>query len=97
MRRSSVVGWKSSLVNDCVGMDEGAVGCVVLAGLSLPGKRIGVCGPGQSMFCVWLALELGGRGGAHHCAQRAGRGEKGTSFLDPLAYGQTLTPEMSST
>ena len=69
MRKSSVVGWKSSLVNDCVGMDEGAVGCVVLAGLSLPGKKIGVCGPGLSIFCVWLALEFGGRGGAHRCEQ----------------------------
>ena len=67
MRRSSVVGWKSSLVNDCVGMDEAAVGCVVLAGLSLPGPLM-VCVDLDSPCSVYgLLWNLAAWGGAHHC------------------------------
>ena len=42
-------------MNDCVGMDEGAVGCVVLAGLSLPGKGL-VCVDLDCPFSVYGLL-----------------------------------------
>ena len=47
-------------MNDCVGMDEAAVGCVVLAGgLSLPGPlMVCVCVIWTVHSCVWFALHL---------------------------------------